>query len=111
MKSTTRACAVLIPLFLVGGCVVGDQLTTITVHPDGSADVVVFSSNLHSTEKGDRAEKELADYKASFETRAEMSVAARIGEAGGKAVETSWVRQQAPLFELGPRPSSWCVRA
>ena len=96
MNSKTSLCVVLIPLVLVGGCIVGDQLTAITVHPDGSADVVVFRSNLHSTETGDRAEKELTDYKASFESRADGELA-RLQEVGGKAVQASWVRPQAPF--------------
>jgi hypothetical protein len=99
MIPTTRVCAILLPLLLVGGCIVGDQLTTITVHPDGSADLVEFRSNLHSTEKGDKAEKELADYKASIDTRADGDPA-RIREAGGEAVEATWVRQQAPFSTL-----------
>jgi hypothetical protein len=59
----------------------------------------VFRSNLHSTETGDRAEKELTDYQASFETRDDGEYA-RLQEAGGKAVEVSWVRRQAPFSNL-----------
>jgi hypothetical protein len=117
MKSASRAWFVLFPLSLVGGCVVGDQLTTVTVHPDGSADLVVFRSNLRSTEKGDKAEKELADYKTSFETRAAGDFA-RIREAGGGMVEASWVRPQAPFSNFVrarfPSPSAlekfWTVK-
>jgi hypothetical protein len=89
----------LLPVLLIGGCVIGDQLTTLTVHPDGSADLVLFRSNLHSTEEGKRAEKELADFRASFDAREEGDFA-RIREAGGKVVEASWVREEAPFSNL-----------
>ena len=105
-----RTYAVLLPLFLVGGCVVGDQLTTITIHPDGSADLVEFRSKSHSTEKGDKAAKELAHYKASFETRADGDFA-RIREAGGEAVEATCRIATAPVLDLGPCPFSQSIRA
>jgi hypothetical protein len=88
--------AVLLPLLLVGGCIVGDQLTTITVHPDGSADLAILRSNLHSTEKGAKAEKELAAYKARFDSRADDDFT-RVRDAGGTAVESSWIHSQPPF--------------
>ena len=54
-KSNTRLALLL--LLLVNGCVIGDELTTFTMNPDGSADLVVFRSNLHSTEKGEKGEQ------------------------------------------------------
>ena len=89
-------------LFLVlttGGCVVGDELQTFTLNADGSADLVVFRSNLHSTEKGEKAEKELAEYRASFEKQSNGEFG-RIREADGEIVLTSWVRAQPPFSNL-----------
>jgi hypothetical protein len=94
-----RAGALFFLLVLVGGCVVGDQLTTFTIHPDGSADFVVFRSNLRSTEKGGKAAKELAEYKARFDGRTEGELT-RVVEAGGTLVDASWVREQVPLSSL-----------
>ena len=91
--------AVLVSLLFVSGCIVGDQLTTLTVHPDGSADLVVFRSNLHSTEKGEKGAKEIAKYKADFEKRVGDDFA-RIVEAGGKITSASWVRDQAPFSNV-----------
>jgi hypothetical protein len=99
MRSTTLLRAVLISLLLAGGCVVGAQLTPFTIHPHRSADLVVFRSNLRSTEKGDKAANELADYKTKFEARTEDELL-RIREAGGAILETSWVREQVPLSNL-----------
>lgn len=95
----TKRLAILLSLLLIGGCVVGDELTTLTIHPDGSADLVVFRSNLHSTEKGEHAQKELADYKANFEKHVRKEFA-RVLEAGGKIVDVSWIRDEVPFSNL-----------
>lgn len=91
--------AVLISFLLVSGCIVGDQLTTLTIHPDGSADLVVFRANLHSTQKGEPGEKELGNYKANFAGRIDDEFV-RIRQAGGEVTEASWVSEQAPLSNL-----------
>lgn len=94
-KITTRWALVLVLFLFVSGCVIGDELTTFTLKPDGSADLVVFRSNLHSTQKGEKAEKELAEYQANFDKQADGDFR-RIRDAGGKVVLASWVRMQAP---------------
>lgn len=98
-SSTIRWCAVSLLALLVSGCVIGDQLTTFTIQPDGSADFVVFRSNLRSTEKGEKGANELADYKARFDARTDDELA-RVAEAGGAAVEASWLRGQVPFSNL-----------
>lgn len=96
MNTKTCSRTILLLLLCTVGCIVGDELTTFTIHPDGSADLIVFRSNLRSTEKGDRAEKELADYKVKFESQADDDFA-RIRDAGGKLEEAAWIRPQAPF--------------
>lgn len=96
MKPTTLTLMALLPLLLLVGCIVGDQLTTLTIQPDGSADYVVFRSNLHSTQTGEKAEAELAQYKATFNARTDDECV-RIRNAGGDIVETTWLREQAPF--------------
>ncbi|HUT88302.1 MAG TPA: hypothetical protein VMY37_02290 [Thermoguttaceae bacterium] len=86
----------MIPLLLFAGCIVVDQLTTLTIHPDGSADLVIFGSNLHSTQTGEEGERELAEYRARFDSQSQDEMV-RIREAGGKILQTSWIRQHAPL--------------
>lgn len=93
------AVAALPLLLLVGGCIVGDHLTTFTIRPDGSADLVVFRSNLRSTQEGDEAKTELSEYKAQFDTRTEDELA-RITLAGGTIVDASWIREQVPMSNL-----------
>jgi hypothetical protein len=60
VKAQRHLFAVLSPLLLVG-CIVGDELTTITIHPDGSAQMVTFRINLRSTQSGQDGQRELAD--------------------------------------------------
>jgi hypothetical protein len=99
MKSTDYTRLALVLILFAGGCVVGDELTTFTLNPDGSADLVVFRSNLHSTEKGEKGEKELAEYRANFDTQANGEFP-RIRDAGGQVMLTSWVRARAPFSNV-----------
>lgn len=91
--------AILLSLLLAGGCVVGDQFTTLTIHPDGSADLLILRSNLHSTEQGEKGKKELADYKKNFSAQVEDEYA-HIKDAGGEVNEVVWVREQAPFSNV-----------
>lgn len=99
MKRKRHRFAVLSPLLLLAGCIVGDELTTVTIHPDGSANMVTFRSNLRSTQSGQDGERELANYRTTFESRTQDDMV-RIREAGGTIVQTSWVREQAPLSNI-----------
>jgi hypothetical protein len=96
MNARSRICIALAALAMAGGCVVGDQLTTITICSDGSADLLVMRSNLRSTQQGDDGQKEIADYKTRFDARTEDEFT-RIREAGGTAVDGSWVQPEEPL--------------
>jgi hypothetical protein len=86
-------------LLLLAGCIVGDELTTLTVHPDGSAELVILRSNLHSTEKGEKADKEITEYRSRFDTLTDGEFA-RIQGAGGSIEATTWFRRQAPLSNV-----------
>ena len=99
MKTKRPLIAVLSPLVLLGGCIVGDELTTVTVDPDGAATMVTFRSNLRSTQSGQDGERELANYKATFDARSQDDMV-RIREAGGTIVQAAWVREQAPLSNV-----------
>ena len=99
MNAKSYLLAALITLLVLAGCIVGDQLTTLTVNPDGSAEYVIFRSNLHSTEVGAKADKEVADYKSGFDARANDEFA-RIKAAGGHIVATTWLRDAAPMSNV-----------
>lgn len=99
MRSTTARLVTVFPLLLLAGCIVGDELTTMTVHPDGSAELVILRSNLHSTQQGEKAADEVAAYKARFDARTGDEFA-RIQNSDGSVVATTWIRQQAPLSNV-----------
>lgn len=83
----------------VGGCIVSDQLTTLTIQPDGSADLLLFTSNVHSNEKGVKADEELRNYVADFNAGKDADQA-RVAAAGGQIVEARWIRDEVPLVNL-----------
>lgn len=88
-----------VAMALLAGCIVSDQLTTITIHPDGSADWVKFQSNIHSTEKGAKAAQELKKLVDDFDARKDAD-SLRIVEAGGKILDGYWVRSTEPYANL-----------
>ena len=77
------------------GCIVSDSITTITIRPDGSADVVLFQSNVRSSESGARGEQELRQYVEAFDAARDQEQT-RLREAGGEIVEALWIRRDAP---------------
>jgi len=99
MTRTVRGSALLVFLLLAVGCIVSDRITTLTVNPDGSAELVSFRSNIRSTLKGDRADKQLAEYRRRFDTQAGEDMA-RIREVGGEILKTVWVRDDVPYSNV-----------
>ena len=84
---------------LLGGCILSDQMTTLTIFPDGSADYVVIHSNVHSNELGAKAEQELARYEAEFNGQKTQDHL-RIAEAGGQVQESRWIRGEPPYAHV-----------
>lgn len=99
MKSASKKLAMLVMLLLLAGCVVGDALTTLTIQPDGSAELVIVRSNLHSTEQGEKAVKEIADFQSEFDGRSNDE-SRRVRDAGGSVVTAAWIRRETPLANL-----------
>jgi hypothetical protein len=100
-KSAHRvgATAILFVAAIVGGCIVSDQVTTLTIHPDGSADLVRFQSNIHSNEAGTKGEEESRRFVDEFDARRDPDLV-RIAESGGKVIESRWVSHEAPFSTL-----------
>lgn len=96
MRALNLQSVLLVAALLVGGCIVSDELTTITIQPDGSADWVRFQSNIRSTEKGAKGEQELRRFVASFDAHSEPGLA-RVLAAGGTIGEARWVRPDEPF--------------
>ena len=86
-------------LALIGGCIVSDQLTTITIRPDGSADWVKFQSNIRSTETGAKGAQELKRFIEEFDARKD-SDSQRILEVGGEVLDSRWLRGEEPYANV-----------
>jgi hypothetical protein len=83
----------------LAGCIVSDQLTTITILPDGSADWVRFQSNIRSTEEGARGAEELRRFVEEFDARRDPE-SLRIKEVGGEVLEARWLRKAEPYANI-----------
>lgn len=92
---------------LFRGCIIGDELSTITIHPDGSADLVKLQSNVHSSEQGAKGDEELRRYAQEFDAR-KSADHLRISDAGGRVEESRWVRKEPPYANVvvGKLPSA-----
>lgn len=96
---------VAVTLFLAGavlvlqGCIVRDELTTLTVNPDGSAEWVRYQSNIRSTEKGAKGAEELQKFVDEFNARKDPELA-RMAAAGGEIIEARWIRSAEPYATL-----------
>ena len=86
-------------LILIAGCIICDEITTITIRPDGSADWVKFRSNVRSSETGDKRAQELRTFIEEFEAHT-GSEFVRIAEAGGEVLEARWVESAEPYSTL-----------
>lgn len=99
MRKTIFLSTAAAALVLVAGCIVNDELTTITIHPDGSADWIRFQSNIRSTEKGAKGAQELQKLVAEFDAHQDSDFV-RITEAGGEVLDARWVRREEPYATL-----------
>jgi hypothetical protein len=90
---TTAAIATL------AGCIVSDEVTTITIEPDGSADCVRFQSNIRSSEEGAKGAEELKKFVAVFDAHEDEEYL-RIREAGGEVREARWLRKAEPYANI-----------
>ena len=89
----------LMPALLLAGCVVRDEVVTLTVRPDGSADLVVFHASIRATEEGPKGEEALQQYAVAFDARTSGDFE-RITRAGGEVTEARWVRKDPPCATL-----------
>ena len=85
----------LISTAILAGCIANDQITTWVIYPDGSAKFMKIESNVHSTERGPKGERELANYLAEFEA-GRTGDHLRMKEAGGQLLESRWLSDSEP---------------
>ena len=100
MKTKARVgLSVVLLLAGMAGCIVHDQCTTLTIHPDGSGDALILRSNIRSTEKGSRAESAIAEYRASFDAQTQDEFK-RIRASGARLETAMWLRKQVPMAHV-----------
>jgi hypothetical protein len=78
---------------------VSDQITTITIEPNGSAGWVKFQSNVRSTEKGAKGAEELRRFVEEFDT-GKNSDFIRITQSGGEVLDAVWLRNAEPYANI-----------
>lgn len=94
MKSRLLMIAVTFMVVAIG-CLINDEVTTLTIRSDGSADWVKFISNVRSSETGDKRAQELRKFVDEFETRTGADFV-RIRDAGGELLEARWIEADEP---------------
>jgi hypothetical protein len=99
MRKQALAAFVVSIVGLMAGCIVSDELSTITIQPDGSADIVKFRSNIRSTETGSKGETELQRYVEEFDSHKDSDYV-RITQAGGQVAESRWIRKEMPYANV-----------
>jgi hypothetical protein len=99
MRKTTLLLTAAATLAFVAGCIVSDQITTITVQPDGSADWVKFQSNIRSTETGAKGAEELRRFVEEFDAHKDSDYV-QITESGGDVLDARWVRNEEPYANI-----------
>lgn len=82
-------------LAVIGGCIVSDEVTTLTIRPDGSADWVKFRSNIRSSETGEKGAQELKGFVEDFDAHRDADYQ-EITKAGGTVLESRWLRREEP---------------
>ena len=87
---------VLVPL---ASCIVSDQITTFTIQPDGSADLVKFQSNIRSTEAGEKGAQELKQFVKEFDANQDADYL-HITRSGGTVLEARWLRREEPYANV-----------
>jgi hypothetical protein len=99
MRKLSYLLAVVAGVSLFAGCIISDELTTLTIWSDGSARWVKMRSNIHSSEGGAKGAEELAKFVAEFDGRREGDFT-RISSAGGEVVEARWVQPDEPFANV-----------
>lgn len=84
-------------MFPISGCILRDELTTVTIRPDGTADWIRFISNVRSSES--IGARELLKFIDEFESHSGSNFV-RIGEAGGEVLESRWIEPEEPYSTL-----------
>ena len=106
MTRLITICCGLVVLLTATSCIVSDQVTTLIIKPDGSAEVIVTRSNIHFRGNEQKREEELKKYKNDFNNQDQWWFN-RIERAEGGVEEARWIKKTEPManYIRGSLPS------
>jgi hypothetical protein len=83
----------------LAGCIVSDQVSTLTIRQDGSADWIRVQSNIRSTKPGADGAQELKQFVEDFDARKDEDFQ-RMALAGAEVLEARWLRREEPYANV-----------
>jgi len=96
---TVYAAVLGIAALLLSACVTGDEITSYVIDPDGSIDFSTYRNNLTSSEAGEDAKTDLANYIRSMEEKSD-DLFTKLVEANAQEVHVMVLRRASPASVL-----------
>ena len=98
-------CCGLVALLMATSCIVSDQVTTLIIKPDGSADVIVTRSNIHFRGNEQKRAEELKAFRNKFNNQEQCGFI--VADDGQSALldrsafpDTLWTRNETITISL-----------
>ena len=96
---TVYAAVLGIAALLLSACVTGDEITSYVIDPDGSIEFSTYRNNLTSSEAGEDAKTDLANYIRSMEEKSD-DLFTKLVEANAQEVHVIVLRRASPASVL-----------
>lgn len=96
---TAYAAVLGIVALLLSACVTGDEITSYVIDPDGSIEFFTYRNNLTSSEVGEDAKTDLANYLQSMEAKSD-NLFTKLVEASAQEVHVTVLRRASPASVL-----------
>jgi hypothetical protein len=98
MKTAYAVTLCIVALFL-SACVTGDEITSYVIDPQGSIEFSIYRHNLTSSEVGEDAQKDLANYIQSMNEKSDR-LFAKLMAANAQEVNVALLRRASPASVL-----------
>jgi hypothetical protein len=100
MRNAWIVTGILALAMTLGGCIISDSLTTMVIDSNGSADLVIFRSNIRSNQEDEeKRSKEISDFVRDFDA-SKGDPFDHIHQCGGEVLEARWIRDEFPFSTL-----------
>jgi hypothetical protein len=96
---TAYAAVLGIVALLLSACVTGDEITSYVIDPDGSIEFSTYRNNLTSSEAGEDAKMDLANYIQRMEEKS-GDLFTKLVEANAQVVQVTILRRASPASVL-----------